>query len=122
MGQTATFGIFVTGTSTVPFDPANNRIFVRFNDAGGVTRGATSASVAARAEQATLAGPSQGLLRSAGRWFSLALLRSPGLVALRVHITLWHAIAPDARQDGFPANHATMWASSARRRSWSRLP
>ena len=46
-----------------------------------------------------------GLLRPVGRWFSLALLRSPGLVALRVHITLWHAIAPDARQDGFPANH-----------------
>ena len=42
---TPTFGIFVAGTGTVPFDPANNRVFVRFKDAGGVTRGATSVAV-----------------------------------------------------------------------------
>jgi hypothetical protein len=39
---TPTFGIFVQGTGNVPFDPAANRIFVRFSDVGGVTRGATS--------------------------------------------------------------------------------
>ena len=45
-GATPTFGIFLTGTGApVPFDPATNRIFVRFNDAGGVTRGATSVAV-----------------------------------------------------------------------------
>jgi hypothetical protein len=44
-GATPTFSIFVTGTGTVPFDPANNRIFVRFEDAGGVTRGSTSVAV-----------------------------------------------------------------------------
>jgi hypothetical protein len=44
-GQTPTFGIFITGTGTVPFDPANNRVFVRFTDGGGVTRGATSVAV-----------------------------------------------------------------------------
>jgi len=37
-----TFSIFVTGTSTVSFAPELNRIFVRFTDAGGVTRGSTS--------------------------------------------------------------------------------
>jgi len=45
-GATATFGIFVSGSGTaVPFDPAVNRIFVRFKDAGGTTRGATSVAV-----------------------------------------------------------------------------
>ena len=42
---TPTFAFFVTGTDTVPFDPANNRIFVRFKDASGVTRGSTSVAV-----------------------------------------------------------------------------
>jgi hypothetical protein len=46
---TPTFGFFATGTSIVPFAPAVNRIFVRFTDAGGVPRGATS--VAARTTQ-----------------------------------------------------------------------
>jgi streptogramin lyase len=43
-----TFDIFVEGTGTVPFDPAHNRIFVRFTDANGVVRGSTS--VAARTQ------------------------------------------------------------------------
>jgi len=46
---TPTFGIFVTSNGTVPFDPANNRIFVRFEDGAGAVRGATS--VALRTEQ-----------------------------------------------------------------------
>ena len=44
-GATPTFGIFVQGSGNVPFDPAGNRIFVRFRDAGGVTRGSTSVAV-----------------------------------------------------------------------------
>ncbi len=42
---TPTFGIFVQGSGNVPFDPALNRIFVRFEDSGGVTRGSTSVAV-----------------------------------------------------------------------------
>jgi len=42
---TPTFAFFLTGMDTVPFDPANNRIFVRFQDAVGVTRGSTSVAV-----------------------------------------------------------------------------
>lgn len=42
---TPTFGIFVAGTAPVPFDPAKSRIFVRFTDAGAMTRGATSVAV-----------------------------------------------------------------------------
>ena len=41
---TPTFGIFVQGKGNVPFDPAANRIFVRFR-AGNVTRGSTSVAV-----------------------------------------------------------------------------
>jgi hypothetical protein len=44
-GAMPTFSIFVTGTGTVPFDPANNQILVRFRDAGGVARGSTSVAV-----------------------------------------------------------------------------
>jgi FG-GAP-like repeat len=43
--STPTFGIFVQGSGNVPFDPATNRIFVRFKDGGGVTRGSTSVAV-----------------------------------------------------------------------------
>ena len=42
---TPTFGIFVTGTGNVPFNPATNLIFVRFKDSGNVTRGSTSVAV-----------------------------------------------------------------------------
>jgi hypothetical protein len=44
-GATPTFGIFVQGNGNVSFDPAGNRIFVRFKDGGGVTRGSTSVAV-----------------------------------------------------------------------------
>jgi hypothetical protein len=47
-GDTPTFAIFVTGTGVVAFDPAQNRIFVRFNDAGGIVRGSTSVAVRTR--------------------------------------------------------------------------
>lgn len=42
---TPTFGVFVTGAGTIPFAPAVNRVFVRFKDAGAVTRGSTSVAV-----------------------------------------------------------------------------
>jgi virginiamycin B lyase len=42
---TPTFAIFATASGTVPFDPANNRIFVSFSDAGGTIRGSTSVAV-----------------------------------------------------------------------------
>jgi hypothetical protein len=43
-GGTPTFGVFAVGTGAIPFDPALNRVFVRFTD-GGVTRGATSVAI-----------------------------------------------------------------------------
>jgi hypothetical protein len=44
-GETPTFAVFVKGNGTVPFDPAANRVAVRFRDGGGVIRGATSVAV-----------------------------------------------------------------------------
>jgi len=43
--QTVTFSIFVTETGSVPFDPANNRLFLRLETGDGVTRGATDVAV-----------------------------------------------------------------------------
>ena len=43
--ETPTFGLFVTTSGSVPFDPATHRIFVRFKDSGAVTRGSTSVAV-----------------------------------------------------------------------------
>jgi hypothetical protein len=42
---TPTYSVFVTGTGTVPFDPANNRINVEFRDGSGAVRGSTSVAV-----------------------------------------------------------------------------
>jgi hypothetical protein len=42
---TPTVAICANATGAVSFDPANNRIFVTFTDAGGVVRGSTSVAV-----------------------------------------------------------------------------
>jgi streptogramin lyase len=42
---TPTFGLFVTGTGSVPFMPAVNRVFVQFQDVAGLVRGSTSVAV-----------------------------------------------------------------------------
>jgi hypothetical protein len=42
---TPTFAIFGTAGAAISFAPATSRIFVRFKDSGGVTRGSTSVAV-----------------------------------------------------------------------------
>ncbi|MGH7392963.1 MAG: matrixin family metalloprotease [Candidatus Rokuibacteriota bacterium] len=42
---TPTFALFVQGAGIVLFDPARHRIYVRFRDAGGTTRGSTGVAV-----------------------------------------------------------------------------
>lgn len=44
-GATPTFGIFVSASAAVPFDPTNNRIFVTFTDSTNAIRGETSVAV-----------------------------------------------------------------------------
>ena len=45
-GETLTFSFFVQGQGFVPFDPATNRIFIRFIDAvTGATVGSTSVAI-----------------------------------------------------------------------------
>lgn len=41
-GGQPTFAFFVAATAPIALDPATHRIFVRFKDSGGATRGATS--------------------------------------------------------------------------------
>jgi hypothetical protein len=43
--ETSSFGVFVAGAGDVSFVPETNRIFVRFKDSGGITRGLTSVAV-----------------------------------------------------------------------------
>ena len=43
--DTPTFAVFAAGTNAVAFDPAHNRVFVRFKDPGCITRGSTSVAV-----------------------------------------------------------------------------
>ncbi len=52
-GATPTFGIFVKATALIPADPLHHRVVVRFNDASGATRGATSVAI----QNATYQGP-----------------------------------------------------------------
>jgi hypothetical protein len=47
--QTPTFSVFVSDSGAIASDPANKRIFVRFRDSGGVTRGSTSVAVTSAA-------------------------------------------------------------------------
>lgn len=47
-GSTASFAVFVTAIQPIANDPARNRIFVRFTDAAGDLRGATSTAVRAQ--------------------------------------------------------------------------
>ena len=44
-GDTPTFAVFVSSTGDVAFDPGRHRIFVRFKDTSGATRGSTSVAV-----------------------------------------------------------------------------
>lgn len=44
-GQTPTFAVFAQGHGTVAFSPGVNRVFVRFRDGDGTTRGSTSVAV-----------------------------------------------------------------------------
>jgi hypothetical protein len=44
-GETPTFAVFIFATGAVTFDPARHRVFLRFVDANGITRGATSVAV-----------------------------------------------------------------------------
>lgn len=44
-GETPTFGVFAVADEVVPFEPAKNRVFVRFRDEAGIVRGATGVAV-----------------------------------------------------------------------------
>jgi hypothetical protein len=44
-GGSPTFSVFIAATGPIPFDPSQNRLFVRFRDSSGTERGATSVAL-----------------------------------------------------------------------------
>jgi len=44
-GSAPTFSVFLESSGAVPFDPANSRVFVRFEDATGELHGSTSVAI-----------------------------------------------------------------------------
>jgi len=70
---TPTFAIFVEGSGAVPFDPAANRIFVRFKDSGGVTRGSTSVAVRTETDLQAFVGTYSGTFSGddSGTWTAI---------------------------------------------------
>ena len=72
---TPTFGVFVQGNDDVPFDPATNRIFVRFKDSGGGypwlnERGCADALATRRAKVSCFENYSPQVLQSSQSKFS----------------------------------------------------
>ena len=43
--ETPTIAVFASSSESIPLDPANSRVFVRFEDGSGLSRGATSVAV-----------------------------------------------------------------------------
>jgi FG-GAP-like repeat len=70
---TPTFGIFVAGVGNIAFNPAVNRIFVRFKDGGGVTRGSTSVAVRTETDLQAFAGTYSGTFSGddSGTWTAI---------------------------------------------------
>jgi hypothetical protein len=47
-GTARSFAFFVQASAPVAFEPATRRVFVRFTDTAGITRGRTSVAVRTR--------------------------------------------------------------------------
>jgi len=129
------FAVFVRDTSTggIAFDPANSRVFLRFADATGTIRSATSAAVTAPAPEAdnpVIAAAPTGrwsvLMRQpTGVWPGLArtslYVTETGQVliddGIEPRLTTLEVIAADADQDGTQARfmalgHDGVWTNA----------
>ncbi|QNL18864.1 hypothetical protein HXX25_05595 [Hyphobacterium sp. CCMP332] len=106
------FAVFVRDTSTggIPFDPANSRVFLRFADATGTIRSATSAAVTAPAPEAA---PEIVSSLPQGRWS--VLMRQPegvwpGLARTSLYVTETGQVLVD---DGITPRLTTIEAMAA---------
>ena len=73
VAETYTVFVRANGAETVPFSPANSRVFLRFTDANGVVRSMTSAAISAPAPD----GAPQPVASMTGRW-SVLVRQSAG--------------------------------------------
>jgi len=86
-GETPTFGIFLTASGETSFDPANNRVFVRFKNGGDIERGSTSVAVRTRPETSTS--------QYAGNWISPRDIQGPD-----ARNSKWIYLRLTVREDG----------------------
>ena len=103
VGEAPSFAFFLTASDPIPYDPANNRMFARFTDAGQVVRGATS--VALRSDFSTIPNVT-------GTYNGSGAITSTGCIdpADNITKTLYSSVSiPTQSSQSFSGEVAALW-------------